>query len=527
MIFAFSTLLAALLTAPAPSPLESVWIRSPHAGSPAMEKIMPEVHSVTVEERSVTVRSAGISMLYLGPLQSSPNPQQAPQEYAIRLPRYPRAATAHPASPSDITGIFVNGVPIHNQSPVSYQGRNLWHFDAQFADRVPAEELHSLAPGLLEQLVRDHSRPAAIIGYALDGFPIYDASRMHSSYKLRKITERTGWGDGTKLTPAQYGPPVSEEYPLGTFAEDYEYSAGSGDLDEFNGRFLQTPEYPAGTYAYFLSSDDTGKLTFPYLTPGRYYGELPDRREPAQRLAIRPGLTLRSDSAQVSAGTPVLLSFRPTNRMLEYVHERPMHLMIVSADLAEFDHVHPELVGDDFQLSYTFRHGGHYRAYLDFTPPGSDTRIESFDFQVDGPRRASEKLKRDTAAAQQAGSLQVTLVSDGPIRAGRDTLLKFALRDTGTGEPPADLEPYLGAWAHFVLIGDGLSAFIHAHPLARVMDSAMPMSGPHVHCAMASGPAPGEVRTSVIFPKPGLYKLWTQLQRHGEVITVPFVLQVK
>jgi hypothetical protein len=521
MILALSTLLAALL---APAPLESVWIRSPRAGSPAMEKIMPEVHSVTLEERSVTVRSAGISMLYLGPLQSSPNPRQTPQEYVIRLPRYPHAATTHPAAPADVTGIFVNGVPIHNQSQGSYQGRNLWHFDAQFAGRVPAEELHSLAPGLLEQLARDNRRPA-IIGYALDGFPIYGPSavqRMHSSYRLRQITARTSWSNGTKLAEAQYGPPVGEEYPLGAFAEDYEYVAGSGDLDEFNGRFVQTPEYPAGTYAYFLSSDDTGKLTYPYLTPGRYYGELPDRHDPSQTWAVRPGLTLRSDSAQVVAGTPVLLSFHPANRMLEYVHERPMHLMIVSDDLAEFDHVHPELIGDDFQLSYTFRHGGHYRAYLDFTPPGSKTRIESFDFQVDGPRRPSEKLKRDISAAQ-AGSLQVTLFSDGPLRAGRDALLTFALRDTQTNEPPTDLEPYLGAWAHFVLVGDGLSAFIHAHPL----DSAMPMSGPNVHCAMANGPAPAEVRTSVNFAKPGLYKVWAQFQRHGEVFTVPFVLRVR
>jgi hypothetical protein len=287
---------------------------------------------------------------------------------------------------------------------------------------------------------------------------------------------------------------------------------------------VRTPEYPDGTYAYFLSSDDSGKLTYPYFTSGRYYGELPDRREPALTLAARPGLTLRANTAQPEAGTPMLLSFRPTTRMLEYVHERPMHLMIVSDDLAEFDHVHPELVGDDFQFSYTFRHGGRYRVYLDFTPPGSETRVESFDFQVDGPQRASEKLKRDYSAVHSADSLSLTLIADGPIRAGRDTMLKFVIRDSATGAPPTDLEPYLGAWAHFVLIGDGLSAFIHAHPL----DGVMNMSGAHVHCAMVTnGPAPSEVKTRVNFAKPGLYKLWAQLQHHGEVITVPFVLQAK
>jgi hypothetical protein len=328
------------------------------------------------------------------------------------------------------------------------------------------------------------------------------------------------------LTAAQYGPPVSAEYPLGTFAEDYEYVSGAGDLDESNGRFVKTAEYPDGIYAYCLSSDDTGKLTYPYLTPDRFYGELADRVQAALTLASRKGLTLRADAARAEAGRPVLLSFHPANRMLEHVHERPMHVMIVSADLGEFQHIHPELQGDDYQLSYTFPHGGHYRAYVDFTPPGSDTRVEAFDFDVAGPRRASEKLTRDVSATRQAGSVRVTLTS-GPIHAGRDTLLTFSLSDAATGGPPAGLEPYLGAWAHFVLIGEGLGAFIHAHPLDST--APMAMAGPHVHCTMvsANASAPAEVKTSVNIAKPGLYKLWVQMQRQGEVITVPFVLEVR
>ena len=64
--------------------------------------------------------------------------------------------------------------------------------------------------------------------------------------------------------PGQYGPDVSASDPAGTFMEDYEYRAGSGDLDEFNGRFAITPEYPAGTYAYFLSTDKPAGS--PFLT---------------------------------------------------------------------------------------------------------------------------------------------------------------------------------------------------------------------------------------------------------------------
>ncbi len=41
----------------------------------------------------------------------------------------------------------------------------------------------------------------------------------------------------------------------GTFIQDYEYAAGAGDLDECNGRECKTPEFPGGTYAYFLTKD--------------------------------------------------------------------------------------------------------------------------------------------------------------------------------------------------------------------------------------------------------------------------------
>ena len=41
----------------------------------------------------------------------------------------------------------------------------------------------------------------------------------------------------------------------GTFTADYEYVAGSGDLDECNGRFGVTPEYPQGIYYYCITEE--------------------------------------------------------------------------------------------------------------------------------------------------------------------------------------------------------------------------------------------------------------------------------
>mgnify|MGYP001167393630 CR=1 FL=1 len=91
---------------------------------------------------------------------------------------------------------------------------------------------------------------------------------MRSSYQLRNITQRTTLPDGTALSTGQYGPAIGGQYPLGAFLEDYTYVAGSGDLD----RFCVTPDYPDGTYAYFVTLDEAYEPAFPYVLGPTYYG---------------------------------------------------------------------------------------------------------------------------------------------------------------------------------------------------------------------------------------------------------------
>ncbi|MCX7429462.1 MAG: Ig-like domain-containing protein, partial [Planctomycetia bacterium] len=150
-----------------------------------------------------------------------------------------------------------------------------------------------------------------IIGWAFDGYPIYGpygysdsndpasaVTRIQSSFSLRSITTRTtlpGWAaqlSGAKLgasatstsadgvytmTTAQQGlyagPAVSTTYPLGRYGEDYAYVPGAGNLDQFNGRWCRTPEFPNGTYAYFTTIDAAGEPAFPYLFGRQYYGQ--------------------------------------------------------------------------------------------------------------------------------------------------------------------------------------------------------------------------------------------------------------
>jgi hypothetical protein len=133
--------------------------------------------------------------------------------------------------------------------------------------------------------VIDSTTHSPLLGFAYDGFPIYGAyafknadgtggiTRMKSSYTLRNITTRTTSPTGATVTA---GPVVSTTYPLGYFREDYQYNATSTAtpdyLDEHNGRFCVTPEYPNGIYCYFTTVDANWNSAYPYVVGPTFYG---------------------------------------------------------------------------------------------------------------------------------------------------------------------------------------------------------------------------------------------------------------
>ena len=65
---------------------------------------------------------------------------------------------------------------------------------------------------------------------------------------------------------------VNEGYILGDLTQDYIYDASVGNLDEYNGKYVVTPEYPNGTYAYFMTEDSSGNPVYPYAIGPQYYG---------------------------------------------------------------------------------------------------------------------------------------------------------------------------------------------------------------------------------------------------------------
>lgn len=580
------SLVAALLLALAPAamaqPVRSGWITSPGAGQPAgtaLAGVLPDVHSVDVEGDVVTVRSAGISIHNLSPFQSPPVPVERLRRFEFRIPADPRPAAANPVSVRpDILGVFLNGQPIYNYfEAASYQGQNIWRYDmvARNDDGVvtvggsprPGLE-HRIQLGLLSRLIEPSGKHSPILGYAFDGSPVYgpwgfvnhDGSggvqRMRSSYRMRSISTRTQWPDGTELTVGQAGPPVGPEFPLGAFVEDYAFVPGSGDLDRFNGRFSATPEYPEGVYAYFLSVDKRGRLAYPYLIGAEYRGQVSpggldaavidqEAAEAAigvplsRRNADQPGPQLRFSAGpeNIAAGEPAVLSFQAIDasgdpiRSLEFVHERPIHLLVVSDDLSLFDHIHPELrAGNRYVVQHVFPRAGAYQGYADYTAPGQAQRVESFQIHVGGQPVRPQILEADTELSAAAGPIRVELSSAAPLVTGQDIELAFRVRDVATGKRIPDMQPFLGAWGHFVLIAEGHGSFIHAHPMEENAGGTSGGIGhSHIHGAgsEAMGPPPSEIRVLTNFANPGVYKLWAQFGVNDAVVTVPFVLRVK
>lgn len=165
-------------------------------------------------------------------------------------------------------------------------------------DLYPADGLYAI----------DSSAHSPLIGFAYDGFPIYGAyafknadgtggiTRMKSSYSLRNISTRTTSPTGTTVTS---GPAVSTTYPLGYFREDYQYdttSAATPDyLDEHNGRFCVTPEYPNGIYCYFATVDAHWNSAYPYAVGPTFYG-------------VKTAVKVTSITETVSTYTPVAAS---------------------------------------------------------------------------------------------------------------------------------------------------------------------------------------------------------------------------
>ncbi len=270
------------------------WIQTP--GQTGYSGIASNVQSVNYTSSNVYVSCTCIPGYDIGPWAGNPN-TPANQNFCFAITRTPvkNTGTLTP-TPLGHIGVWTNGVSLFNVSDaMSYNNQNVWFRNAYFFEGPSFDdclghpqqqgEYHThVNPTCLydDQANTVHS---PIIGYAFDGFPIYGAyaysdtaglgaiKRMTPSYRTRTMTDRTTLPSGSVASFA--GPAINGQYPLGAFIQDFEYVPGLGDLDEHNGRFAVTPDYPARIYAYYVAIDSNQTPIYPYLLGPTYYGTVP------------------------------------------------------------------------------------------------------------------------------------------------------------------------------------------------------------------------------------------------------------
>ena len=230
---------------------------------------------------------------------------------------------------------------------------------------------------------------------------------------------------------------------------------------------------------------------------------------------------------------------------------KKMHLIVVKNDLSWFNHIHPQFQGGGkFTVTTTLPSAGTYKIYADYTLPHAGQEVPQFSFATAGQKVTPAKVSISPDKMQgmwlkgafnahpesqpdtQGGAVyHVALMPmPMPIVAGQDTMLHFQISDA-KGRPVKDLQPYLGAMGHCVILSSDTNSYLHSHPMSENMEGMdHSMAGMKMGAMKMSAPAPTVGGPNVMFhtnfPHAGLYKVWGQFQHRGKIITANYVVKV-
>ncbi len=245
-----------------------------------------------------------------------------------------------------------------------------------------------------------------------------------------------------------------------------------------------------------------------------------------------PVARLETDPAHIAAGAPVLMKVHLENRDRRPIeglmvhHERILHAIIIGEDLSVFAHIHPEDLGPitdemvrkaTFLLRFTFPKAGKYLIGFDFATEEGQYSNKAYLSVSGGP--AMTKPEVDQSTEKDFGAYHVTLkLSPAKIKAGADTLLRFLIEQNG--KPIKNLEPYLGAPMHLAIVRSDLTEFIHTHGFTPE----------DLHGPMHAGPSERfgpEIDAEIVFPRKGMYKIFSQVRHEDKVLLFDFAVKVE
>jgi hypothetical protein len=228
---------------------------------------------------------------------------------------------------------------------------------------------------------------------------------------------------------------------------------------------------------------------------------------PAGLAASEAGYTFTADDLSFTPGVDEPFTFRilgPEGAAVtgfDTRHEKDLHLVVTSDDLASYQHLHPTLAADGtWSTNLALPRAGGYRAYADFAAAGAAPMTLTARLTAAG--QLSPQPLPEPATSAVVDMYEVRL--NGEVSAGSESELSF--RVARDGAPVTDLEPYLGAYGHLVAIRASDGAYLHVHP--------------------TEASSPDQVVFAVHASTPGSYRLFLDFQHQGVVNTAAFTVDV-
>ncbi|MGE7838470.1 hypothetical protein ABE042_18520 [Viridibacillus arvi] len=183
---------------------------------------------------------------------------------------------------------------------------------------------------------------------------------------------------------------------------------------------------------------------------------------------------------------------------LEVSHEKLMHLIVVSSDLEEYHHFHPEEANEGIYQNKFDLVDNSYKAFVDIKPKGLSYSVQPIEFHVGKihQKNNGNNLVVDKNFTKTINNQPVELKTT-EFDVNKEITLDFDLKS-------AKPEPYLGALGHVVILDENAENFIHVHPVSD-----------------------DQTVFKTEFTKPGVYKMWAEFKFGEQVNAYPFVIEVK
>lgn len=225
---------------------------------------------------------------------------------------------------------------------------------------------------------------------------------------------------------------------------------------------------------------------------------------------LRVGVEIKAHLILTSLqnGEPITLD------QLREVHTRKIHLLINDGSLIDYHHVHPmpSAIPGRYDFSFTPAKPGPYRVWADLQPIATD--IQEYALALIRADTPAEPLVQDPdRLTTTLNGLQYALSFDRPLKSGepaRGTL--HITQADGAGF--TQLETVMGTFAHIVGFRDDRTTALHIHP---------EIAGPPPKEEDRGGP---DLYFRFYAAKPGFYRLFAQIQRHGEQEFPSFTINV-